>query len=70
MKKCYSCGTENREDTLFCEWCGKRLTAEMEERMANPAAVNADNTKESFSGVGHISHKEEANMSKTGDFVL
>lgn len=31
MKKCYFCGTDNLEDALFCEWCGKRLTTTFED---------------------------------------
>ena len=31
MRKCAFCGTENLEDTLFCEWCDTRLTSEFEE---------------------------------------
>ena len=31
MKKCNSCGTDNLENALFCEWCGKRLSPESED---------------------------------------
>jgi len=49
MKKCYFCGTENLEDTLFCEWCGKRLTSENEAKEtanANICTTQCEEQKE------------------------
>ena len=34
MKKCTFCGTENLEDTLFCELCGHRFVEEAEKLSA------------------------------------
>ena len=32
MKKCSFCGTENQDNSAFCELCGRRFERELEEK--------------------------------------
>lgn len=39
MKKCTFCGTENQEESIFCELCGHRFEAVVEEKESEAASV-------------------------------
>lgn len=45
MKKCTFCGTENLEDTLFCELCGHRFVEEAENTGEEPNIVDEPETE-------------------------
>lgn len=42
MKKCNFCGTENQDGAVFCELCGNRFVAEVEDTIDEPVVVHED----------------------------
>ena len=62
MKKCNFCGTDNQENTLFCEWCGKRLSDEFEEASINLSFPNGDEAKSANNAEGSATTKNEDDM--------
>lgn len=70
MKKCPFCGTENPATTLFCEWCGKRVTAEAKEGIAKLSVSNDERATENNLKALRIDHREDSNkQTKLDEFV-
>ena len=40
MKKVRFCGTENMDNSLFCEWCGQRLVSDSVGNMVTPLVAD------------------------------
>lgn len=55
MKKCYFCGAENPDSSVYCELCGTRLSSEDENAIDKPADISENNPK-----------REEGDESKSG----
>ena len=62
MRKCNFCGTDNQDNTLFCEWCGKRLSDEVEEKAASLAVPDGDEVKNANNAEGSTTSKDKCNM--------
>ena len=62
MRKCNFCGTDNQDNTLFCEWCGKRLSDEVEAEDTSLAIPNGDEVKNANNAEGSTTTKDKDNM--------
>lgn len=80
MKECNFCGTENRDDAIFCDYCGHRLSADPEldkvmpdEECVTPAeeveVIDETEPKEFIPEVGMMCRGKVTRIMNFGAFV-
>ena len=69
MKKCSFCGTENQDNSAFCELCGRRFERELEEKVDEHSIVNEE-AEIDTAVVNEVVETETANETKQSDYPV
>ncbi len=68
MKKCSFCGTDNQDNAVFCELCGRRFEAEPEEKDDETIIVNEEEAESDTAIVNEVVETETAQEIKQTDY--
>lgn len=70
MKKCSFCGTDNQDNAVFCELCGRRFEAEPEEKDDKIIIVNEEESESDTAIVNEVVETETAQETKQTNYPV
>ncbi len=70
MKKCSFCGTENQDNSVFCELCGRRFKTEPEEMVDETIIVNEEESESDTAVVNEVIETEKVQETKQTDYPV